>query len=150
MKEVDKSNIIYMGGDIVKKMIDINSQRYQGENITFKILDITKDNLPKVDMIFCKDCLQHLSFDNVWKALINFKKSGSKYLLVQSYPLTWRNWDIPDGSYRPLNLRIKPFNLPKPIYKVFLSNRERNGKDKCMLLYELKKLILNEEYHSFN
>jgi hypothetical protein len=143
MKEVDKSNIIYTGGDVVQQLIDGNNQKYRGENITFKVLDITKDHLPQVDMIFCKDCLQHLSFDNVRKALINFKESGSKYLLTTSYPLTWRNWDILDGDYRPLNLRIKPFKLPKPICKIReTSHVEGNEKDKYMLLYELKNIII--------
>jgi hypothetical protein len=143
MKEVDKSNIIYTGGDVVKKIIDANNQKYQGKSITFKVLDITKDNLPQVDMIFCKDCLQHLSHDSVRKALINFKKSGSKYLLVTSYPLTWKNWDILDGDYRPLNLRIKPFKLPKPICKINEVSRVKgNEKDKYMFFYELKSIII--------
>jgi hypothetical protein len=69
-------------------------------------------------MIFCKDCLQHLSYENVFKALETFKKSESKYLLTTSYPLTLINWDICDGDSRPLNLRKPPFNLPFPIIKI--------------------------------
>jgi SAM-dependent methyltransferase len=140
MKEVDKSKIFYIGGDIVKELVDNNIQKYQSENISFKVLDITKDILPKVDMIFCKDCLQHLSYENIHKSLINFKQSGSKYLLTTSYLMTWKNWDIMDGDYRPLNLRKKPFNLPKPILKICEITTISNERDKYMLLYKLEDL----------
>jgi hypothetical protein len=138
MKEVVKNNIIYTGGDIVRELIEENNRKYKTENVSFKMIDITKDDLPASDMIFCKDCLQHLSYENVFKALENFKRSNSKYLLVTSYPLTVSNWDICDGDYRPLNLRIKPFNLPAPIKRI----REKPSeslveKDKYMYLYKL-------------
>ena len=76
----------YLGGDIVRELVEINQKKYSNENTRFIQLDVTTDRLPKVDLIFCKDCLQHLSNENVKKALSNFKKSGSKYLLVTSYP----------------------------------------------------------------
>jgi 2-polyprenyl-3-methyl-5-hydroxy-6-metoxy-1,4-benzoquinol methylase len=82
MKDIPKDNIYYIGDDIVKKLIDQNNKKYKTENVSFKIIDITKDVLPASDMIFCKDCLQHLSYENIFKALINFKKSNSKYLLT--------------------------------------------------------------------
>ncbi|GBR74567.1 putative methyltransferase, partial [Candidatus Termititenax aidoneus] len=105
MQEVNKEDIIYIGGDIVQEIIAQNKQKYAHGNISFAVLDITSDVLPQVDMIFCKDCLQHLSYANVRKALLNFQKSKSRYLLTTTYPLTLRNWDILDGDCRPLNLR---------------------------------------------
>jgi len=136
MKEVDKIGIEYIGADIVKHVIANNSKIYKAPNVSFKILDATKDNLPKVDMIFCKDCLQHLSYENVWKVLRNFKRSGSKYLLVTSYHLTLKNWDILDGDSRQLNLQKAPFNLPKPLLKIL----DISQIDKNMYLYKLNDL----------
>lgn len=140
MKTIDKK-CQYIGGDIVKEIIENNQKRYGSDTVSFQHLDMTKDDLPKVDMIFCKDCLQHLSHEHVAAALNNFKRSGSKYLLVSSFPRTWRNHDIYDGDYRPLNICIKPFNLPKPIYKF----REESisagvSSDKYMYLYKLDTL----------
>ena len=117
MKEV-KKDCSYIGGDIVEEVIHRNQQLYSTEKIQFKHIDITKDPLQKVDLIFCKDCLQHLSHDKIVDALTNFVKSGSKYLLVTSYPLTWRNHNIYDGDYRPLNLLIKPYYLTNYILKI--------------------------------
>lgn len=140
MKTVDKK-CNYIGGDIVKQIIENNQKLYTSDKVSFQHLDMTKDALPKVDMIFCKDCLQHLSYEHVAAALNNFKKSGSKYLLVSTFPRTWRNHDIYDGDYRPLNIRIKPFGLPKPIYKFReTSISEGVSSDKYMYLYLLDSI----------
>jgi hypothetical protein len=145
MKEVNKYNIVYIGGDIVCELIEQNNLKYQDKNISFKVIDITKDILPTVDMIFCRDCLQHLSDENTFKALRNFKKSGPKYLLTTSYPSTLSNWDIIDGHYRALNLRIKPYKFPPPLVKIH-ERRESEydyssfEKDKYMYLYKLEDI----------
>jgi hypothetical protein len=138
MKMIRKDDIEYIGIDVVDEAIEHNNQKYKSNNVTFKRLDITNDTLPKVDMILCKDCLQHLSFENVKNALQNFKKSGSKYLLVTSYPLTKTNWDINDGGYRPLNIFIEPINLPAPIYK-FYEGRRGGDIDRTEYLIDLEK-----------
>jgi 2-polyprenyl-3-methyl-5-hydroxy-6-metoxy-1,4-benzoquinol methylase len=142
MKEVDKKGIIYRGGDIVEEIISKNNENYKCENISFDVIDITKDVLPKVDMIICKDCLQHLSYDDILKALQNFKKSGSKFLFTTSYIKTWKNWDIKTGDYRPLNLRIAPYNFPSPIFKMKEYVTTNNEPDKYMLLYDLDNLTI--------
>jgi hypothetical protein len=136
MKTVPK-NFDYIGGDIVAAMVANNQKLYASENVKFQVLDITKDELPSVDLIFCRECLQHLSNESVRKALNNFKRSGSKYLLVTSYPKTWRNWDIYDGDCRSLNVRKAPFYLPKPIYVIKENKRRHEIGDKTMYLYRL-------------
>jgi len=127
----------YIGGDIVPELIENNQKLYGSDNVRFKVIDITKDILPKVDLIFCRECLQHLSNDNVKNAIENFISSGSKYLLVTSYPKTWRNYDIYDGDYRALNLRKKPFYLPKPLLVIKEDVLAPLGFDKSMYLYQL-------------
>jgi len=140
MSQVEK-DCIYIGGDIVDPLIANNQKNYSSEKVSFIVLDITKDKIPNVDLIFCKDCLQHLSYEKVRLALNNFKNSGFKYLLVTSYPKTWRNHDIHDGDYRPLNLFKSPFNLPKPITKIEEPSKISHGEpDKTMYLYELNSL----------
>ena len=140
MKAVDKK-CSYIGGDIVPEMIESNQKLYGSDKVQFKIIDITKGPLPKVDLIFCRDCLQHLSYDNIKKAFENFKNSGSKYLLVSSYPKTWRNYDIPDGDFRCLNLRKKPFHFPKPLLVIKENVTSGFGFDKSMNLYLLDSMI---------
>lgn len=140
MKEVDK-NCNYTGGDIVAEIVAKNQKLYTTEKVNFIKIDITKDDLKKVDLIFCKDCLQHLSDESVKKAINNFKKSGSKYLLVTSYPKTWRNHNILDGDYRPLNLFKKPYSFPEPIMKIVEKSKLKNVEpDKTMYLFFLESL----------
>ncbi len=138
MNLVNKDDIKYIGGDIVRNLIDENNRKYGKENVSFETIDITKDNLPKVDLIFCKDCLQHLSNENVILALANFKRSGAKYLLVTSYPLTLENWDIANGDCRPLNLFLPPFNMTEFIEKIQeIPTEYKVEQDKIMFLYKL-------------
>ncbi|MPN00349.1 hypothetical protein SDC9_147543 [bioreactor metagenome] len=135
--------IKYIGGDVVKQMIDFNNDKYSSDNISFEVLDLTNSNLPTTDVIFCKDCLQHLSYEKVWEAINNITKSGAKYLLVTTYPKTLRNWDILDGDYRPLNLRKPPFSFTEPILS-FKEKYSKDESDKTMILYDLSKTKLSE------
>ena len=141
MKEVDKSGVAYIGGDIVEEAIERNNEKYAGESVSFRVINITKDALPAVDMIFCKDCLQHLSYESIFRALKNFKRSGSRYLLTTSYSKTLYNWDILDGDCRPLNLLKKPFGLPKPLEVISEKSRGvQVDSDKDMYLYNLEDI----------
>lgn len=140
MKSVDKTGIKYIGGDIVDKIIRTNNKNYKDENTSFRVMDITSNKIPQVDLIICRDCLQHLSHKNVKKALKNFKDSGSKYLLVTNYPWTLDNYDIKNGDFNPLNLLEKPFELPAPIEKIKELNRDGNCPDKYLYLYKLEDI----------
>jgi hypothetical protein len=44
--------------------------------------DLTRDPLPKVDLVLCRDCLVHLSFDDIYESLDNLRRSGSMLLLT--------------------------------------------------------------------
>lgn len=142
MNTVEKSGIDYIGGDIVEDAIKRNNIEFGSKNVSFQTLDITKDAIPKVDMIFCKDCLQHLSYDSVINALKNFKNSGSTYLMATSYPLTFINYDILDGDYRPLNLMKAPFSL-KNNYLFRVWERSPGVEmDKVMYIWKLSDIDL--------
>jgi hypothetical protein len=140
MKEVDLSEVDYVGADIVEKLIESNNIKYT--NKSFTTLNIVEDALPKVDLVFVRDCLGHLSNVNVLKALENIKKSGSKYLLATSFTKWDKNPDITDGGWKCINLMIAPFYL-NPIYLINEDCREGypNYNDKCMLLFDLTNCL---------
>jgi hypothetical protein len=118
MQHVNLKNIKYTGADIVPELINENIRKYPQKNISFKVLDITTDQLPKADLIICRDCLGHLSIENISKALMQIKSSGSKYFLITSFNNFPGNYDIVNGEWRPVNLLKKPFNLPKPLLEI--------------------------------
>lgn len=105
----------YTGADIVEELIIKNREKYTDKIRTFRTADITIDELPKVDLIICRDCLQHLPLYKALNALQNFKRSGSKYLLASTVPNITNSKDIKAGDGRLLNLELPPFKFPKPI-----------------------------------
>ena len=125
----------YTGADIVAELVMKNKKNYPGVN--FIIADIIKDPLPYADAVICRDCFIHLTHRQIRKAIRNFKNSGIKYLLTNTYPVT-ENRDIPTGDYRPLNLELAPFCLPKPVFQI---NDFIKGQDPRYLgVWDLKKI----------
>jgi len=117
MKEVVfPRNFIYIGTDIVDDIV-INNQKKYGRSLkNFIIRDLTTDTLPQMDVILCKDLFLHLSFEDTWKVINNFKSSGAKYLIVSNYIFNKTNKEQKTGgAWRPVNLQIEPFNFPTPI-----------------------------------
>ena len=140
MKEVNLDSISYIGADIVEKIILAHNKKYSKENRKFIKIDILKDELPRTDLIFCRDLFIHLSNKDILKAIENIKKSRSKYLLVNSYTMTTKNRDIPTGRGHPINLSIPPFSFPCPLK---ILDEEQSGepdKNKKLLLFEINDL----------
>lgn len=115
----------YLGVDIVADLIQANRERYADDVHQFKVLDLTRDPLPAVDLILCRDCLVHLSFRRILAALENFRRSGSTYLLSTTFPGVRENRDLLTGGWRPINLLEPPMSLPEPLLVI----PERHGHD---------------------
>jgi hypothetical protein len=131
----------YIGSDIVPALIEDNNKKYS-EYGRFTVLNLLKDPLPDADVLFCRDCLVHLSYADIRKAIANIRNSGIKYLLTTSYPEKTANHDIITGEWRPLNLTKAPFNFPAPLDVIIENSTEQEGrvKDKCLVLWLIKDL----------
>jgi hypothetical protein len=57
----------------------------------------------------------HFSLTDIWRALRNFKQSGSRYLLTTTVIDRDDNPELASGEWRPLNLGRPPFSCPPPI-----------------------------------
>ena len=68
--------IQYLGADVVEDIVAENKRRFGNHSRSFTRLDLTGDTLPKVDLIFCRDCLFHFSFEHISSALGNMKRSS--------------------------------------------------------------------------
>jgi len=97
MKHVDLDGIDYTGADIVADLILGNGQ-YEASKVHFCILNLIDDKLPKIDLVFCRDCLVHLSFRDTFRALHNICDSGSIYLLTTTFtslpPVSYTHLDV--------------------------------------------------------
>lgn len=142
MNEVDLGQVKYTGADIVENLIIANNQKYNAPNKEFITLDLMNSKLPEADLILVRDCLVHLSFDNIKKVFANLKKSNIKYILTTTFPKTRRNYDITTGNWRPLNLRNKPFYFPEPIDIILEGCTESYGQytDKSLGLWRIDEL----------
>jgi hypothetical protein len=104
----------YIGGDIVEFLINENIQKYP--RINFRTLDLTTDRLPDVDLLFCRDCLLHLSFEDINKVFKNISQSNVKYILLSNWYEDAENTrDIQTGDARYINFLDDPFNFTNPI-----------------------------------
>jgi hypothetical protein len=105
----------YIGGDIVNFMVEENQSKYPDRE--FRVFDLTSNALPDVDLLFCRDCLFHLSEDDIKKVFDNVLFSSVKYIMTTSYieSTGYSNQNIQTGAFRPINLEKEPFNLPAPI-----------------------------------
>ena len=114
---IQDTSISYIGGDIVRPLIEKNQAQYQSNRVTFIHLDLTKGPIPKADLMFCRDCLFHLSYIDIAAALKNFLIAQIPLLLTttSAHPNATRlnNFDIKTGDMRLIDLFSEPFGLSK-------------------------------------
>ena len=116
MKHVTRNTFIkYIGGDIVKPLIKYNQSEYGDNDTSFIHLDLTKNTLPKVDLLFCRDCLFHLSYRDISLVLNNFLGSSIPYLMTTSSAAPSgpriENSDIATSDWRLIDFFTEPFSL---------------------------------------
>jgi SAM-dependent methyltransferase len=142
MKELAYPLDVYIGGDIVRSLIDRNRTAYASPKRHFEHLNLIGDSLPAVDLILCRDCWVHLANTQVLQAIENVRRSGATYLLATTYPRHTANTDIRAGNWRPVNLQAAPFNLPPPLEFLFETPQavDHRWGDKSLGLWALADL----------
>lgn len=132
--------ISYTGADLVPELIARNRTAHPGRR--FEVLDLTTDLLPAADLVLCRDCLVHLSFADIGRALANLRRAPLTWLLTTTFPGQPQNEDIVTGDWRPINLTTAPFNLPEPDWVLNEQCTENNGRfsDKSLGLWRINRL----------
>lgn len=143
MQHVELGVKTYIGVDIVRELIERHTRNHANSHRRFMCRDITKDSLPCVDLVFSRDALVHLSHNDCRAALARFKASGSKYLLMTTFPKRAENEDILTGEWRPINFQQAPFNLPPPLKLINEHCTEDGGRyaDKSLGLWKLADIL---------
>lgn len=141
MKETALGVELYTGVDIVEALIEKNRREFGNVSTTFLCMDLAAGELPRVDLIFSRDCLVHLPFEDSLRIIANFKRSGSTYLLTTTFTGRERNDGLVGKAsfWSPLNMRLPPFNFPEPILLINEGCTEEAGQfaDKCLGLWRL-------------
>jgi len=145
MSKVELSGAKYIGCDVAPSLVTHLKSEFPERD--FSVLDISKDSLPQVDLIFCRDLFVHLSNKDIATSLKNIKASNSTYLATTTFLRREPNKDLPIISrgiaWRTLNLQISPFNFPEPLEVIDEKCTEGNGiySDKAIAIWKIKDLI---------
>lgn len=141
---LSQTDIEYVGGDIVRPMIDELNEQFKSDKVSFVHMDLTKDSYPSADLMICRDCLYHFSFADTWALVNKFLKSGIPYLLTTTHFNThahFVNRDIATGGYRAINLCLPPYNFPSdPLYDV-VENVDNSGNIRKLSLWSREQIL---------
>jgi 2-polyprenyl-3-methyl-5-hydroxy-6-metoxy-1,4-benzoquinol methylase len=129
------------GIDIVPDLIEALRVRAARDEIAgdYRLADITADPLPRCDAVLCRDCLVHLSFANIGRAVENFRRSGARWLITTTFPELQANQDCEDGDWRALNFERAPFSWGAPAELINENCMEAGGgwRDKSLGVWRL-------------
>uniref|UniRef100_UPI0040485782 hypothetical protein n=1 Tax=Polynucleobacter sp. TaxID=2029855 RepID=UPI0040485782 len=111
---INQLHIQYIGADIVEDLIISHTANYSNASTKFQKINLISGKFPNVDLMFCRDCLFHLSYEDIRKVLLNFINSEIPYLLTSTYKnlSAFSNTDIKTGDFRLIDLFSHPFNFP--------------------------------------
>jgi SAM-dependent methyltransferase len=130
-----------VGIDIVPDLIERLRERAASGEIAgdYHLADITSDPLPRCDAVLCRDCLVHLSFANIERAVANFRRSGASWLITTTFPEWQANVDCEDGDWRALNFERAPFGWGRPSELINENCTEAGGgwRDKSLGVWRL-------------
>lgn len=117
MEDVDLQGAEYLGIDCDDNMIQQNLTKYGSDKIKFQVGDIFSGQIPKVDLVICRDVLFHVRQELAMRLIDRLKKIDDLFFLSTSFNQQdvnadiQRYCDIEDWGYYQINLLQKPFNL---------------------------------------
>jgi SAM-dependent methyltransferase len=134
--EMDWSGIRYHGFDVVESVVEANKASFASDTISFQTMCSIND-LPRADLVVCKDVLQHLPNQDV-NEYLDYFSSCYKYAIVTNdiFPDAYTNADIRHGAGRALRLDQAPFNRRIAVLMRWTIAWQEQAwiKDACLLL----------------
>lgn len=110
----------YIACDVVPELIESNENQYKFNNVSFKVLDATLQELPRGEVVILRQVLQHLSNHDIQKILQKIQGNFRYLVFTDHQPLNigWiPNLDKQTGPHirneisSGLDLTEIPFNL---------------------------------------
>jgi SAM-dependent methyltransferase len=110
----------YYAVDVAENVVEKNKKRFKSSKVKWLCLSITEDDLPKADIAFLRQVLQHLSNRDIADFLSNIKGKYRFLVVTETQPKTRRykpNLDIMTGpgvrfhKKSGVDLTKPPFNL---------------------------------------
>lgn len=146
MRDVELAGIHYTGADVVDEMVRKNQQLFGDPSRAFECVNLITGPLPAADLVFCRDCLVHLPFEDALAAIDTIRQSKCQWLLTTTFTRDTPNADLDAAGWRALNLTLPPFNLPQPTMLISEKCTEAGGLagDKSLGLWRIADLQARE------
>ena len=107
---VDWGDASYLGIDTVPNVIRANRKRY-GNQFQFRIADVVSEPPPPGDLLIMKDVMQHWPTEVIREFIPNLRRYRVALITNSVVPAERLNAEIQPAGYRPLDLRLPPFEL---------------------------------------
>jgi hypothetical protein len=126
----------YIACDIVPELIEYNKNKYIQDDVDFRLINISKDDLPKGDIAFVRQVLQHLSNDEIKNTVFKMKKIYTFIIITEHIPKSNNfvsNINKPTGAGTRLDfnsgvvLTDNPFDLMVIEEKILCEVEEADG-----------------------
>jgi glycosyltransferase involved in cell wall biosynthesis/SAM-dependent methyltransferase len=140
MREVELGAVLYTGADVVFDVVLENRLRHGGPRRRFLYRDLTRDPLPRADLVLCRDVLIHFPDEDLIPAMQAIVDSGARYLLAGTFLARTENPPIVLGDWRPLNMQLPPLSMPPPADWLVETVSEPGFEDKRLALWDLHAL----------
>ena len=76
----------YIACDVVPELMAHNAEKFKGLDVEFRNVDMIEDTLPKADVIFIREVLQHFSNELIAKVLVKLPHSCKYLILTEDIP----------------------------------------------------------------
>lgn len=143
MARVKLNEVDYVGADIVETLVDRNNDIYYNKSREFRKLDICRDRLPEVDLVFTRDLFLHFNNSMILKSIENVVRSGSRFWMVSTALSEEANRDSMVGFTRPVNLCREPFSLPPPTD--YFQDGEPGNLKRNMAIWTISDILADRE-----
>jgi len=126
----------YIACDVVPALLEYNKKKYADLNVDFQLVDIACDPIPRGKIIFIRQVFQHLSNEQILKALQGITKSCEYMIVTEHGPEMSEyipNIDKKTGSHIRLewgsgiDLLASPFELKVKESYCLCEVKERKG-----------------------
>lgn len=114
MRNVDLSGVSYLGVDIVEPLIEHLQSLYTTPTIRFQKMDVFTEPPETADLWLVRDVCGLYGYDEIKQLVQQFLTSESRFIAITTID-GCENQDSLPGTWRALNLRDAPFNLPEPV-----------------------------------
>jgi len=141
LKEVDLTGVQYDGYDIVRTAVEA-ARKHEAPNIRFHHADVLSIEIPRADLVLCKDVLIHLPDQEALSLVHAIVRNGSHYLASTSSP-GWPNMfrtGMRAGEFAPIDLEHAPYALGAPLDAVEVPRKEGNPR-KFLALWRLEGIL---------